>query len=98
MFGLVAEQPLPCCAAVIIMEKSERSALVVNAATVMLECYGVGAIWELNIAASLLGYRGHNAAAEVTLAIADEAEREWLRRQTRGLASPDGSLTSIANS
>ena len=81
------------------MDKSERSVLVHNAAAVMLECYGVGAIWDLHLAGLMLRSQGHAAAADVTISIADAAEREWLRQQTAGFNPPPGdNLTPIANS
>jgi hypothetical protein len=58
-----------------------------NIARKVLVREGVAAIWQLHLAAARAYGNGRGAAADLIIAIADVAEREWLR----GLAAVKGS-------
>lgn len=51
-----------------------------QAAANALNRYGVGAIWELHLVAAKAYRKGNKPAAGLLMEVADEAEREWLRR------------------
>jgi hypothetical protein len=46
----------------------------------MLARNGVGAIWQLQVAAGIAYRTGHPGPAASIMEIAEAAEREWLRR------------------